>query len=101
MAAVIGPIGIDHADLGDGRVAVLGFEMLRNERDVRFVHRKAVFFGQLRGRERSKRHSLREGRFDMRKREGLGQLHRGLAGIDGVDDVCLDPCGRDNTRRRS
>ena len=39
---MVGPIGVDHADLGDGGVAILIAEVLLAEGDVRFVHGKAA-----------------------------------------------------------
>ena len=42
VAAVIGPVGVDHADLGDGGVAILIAEVLLAEGDVRLVHGKAA-----------------------------------------------------------
>ena len=44
MAAVIAPVGVDHADLGDGGIASLIFEIRLAERRVVHVHRKAVLF---------------------------------------------------------
>ncbi len=90
MAAVVAPIGVDHAQLRDRRIAVLGEEMSGDEDNVRLVHREAVFFDKLGGGEIAKRNRLRERRLDMGKDERIRQLHRRLAGIDGVDDVGLD-----------
>ena len=42
VAAVVGPVGVDHADLGDGGVAVLIAEVLLAKRDVRLVHGQAA-----------------------------------------------------------
>ena len=39
---MIGPVGVDHADLGDSGVAILIAEVLLAEGDVRLVHGKAA-----------------------------------------------------------
>ena len=39
---MVGPVGVDHADLGDGGVAVLIAEVLLAEGDVRLVHSKTA-----------------------------------------------------------
>ena len=44
MAAVVGPVGIYHSDLGHGRVTVLGFEIILTKRYIVRVHRETVFF---------------------------------------------------------
>ena len=41
VAAVVGPVGVDQADLGDGGVAVLGLEVVLAELDVGVVHGQA------------------------------------------------------------
>ena len=38
MTAVIGPVGIDHLDLGDGGVTLLGAEVLLAELDIPQIH---------------------------------------------------------------
>ena len=44
MAAVVRPVGIDHADFGDGRVALLGVaEVGLQELEVVKVHRKTMW----------------------------------------------------------
>ena len=42
VAAVVGPVGVDHADLGDGGIAVLAFEVVLAEDDVGMVHGQAL-----------------------------------------------------------
>ena len=42
VAAVVGPVRVDHADLGDGGVAILIAEVLLAEGDVRLVHGKTA-----------------------------------------------------------
>ncbi len=39
---MVGPVGVDHADLGDGGDAILIAEVLLAEGDVRLVHGKAA-----------------------------------------------------------
>ena len=51
VAAVVGPVGVDHANLGDGGVAVLLAEVLLAKGDVRLVHGKAAL-GDDRGETR-------------------------------------------------
>ena len=42
MTAVIRPVGIDHADLGDGRVTVLRLKILLTEGNIVDIHRESV-----------------------------------------------------------
>ena len=42
VAAMVGPVRVDHADLGDGGVAILIAEVLLAEGDVRLVHGKTA-----------------------------------------------------------
>ena len=42
VAAVVGPIGVDYADLGDGGVAIFIAEVLLAEGNVRLVHGKTA-----------------------------------------------------------
>ncbi len=43
MTAVVRPVGVDHADLGDGRVPMLCPEIVAAETEVVEVHREALF----------------------------------------------------------
>ena len=46
VAAVVGPVGVDHADLGDGGVAVLALEVVLAELDVGMVHGQALLVAE-------------------------------------------------------
>ena len=96
MTAVIGPVGIDHADLCDARITMLGLEVITAELEIVEVHREALL--------------LTEGiellvRCIDEAREGLDLgrdvvLHiQGRIGVEGslsrlyrVDDILLDFC---------
>ena len=94
MTAVVGPVGVDHTDLGDGRVSVFRLEVLLAERDVIGIHGKTEVFHHLCqlfpvfGDEPIHRlHGLRQVHLHG---QGLRQFHGRLTGFDGVDDVLLD-----------
>ena len=94
MAAVIGPVGVDHAQLRDGRVALLCPEIVPAEADVVEIHRKAALFDQLREFLVAAGAKAREC-LDLRGNliadlQRLGQRQRRLARVDGVDDVLFD-----------
>ena len=94
VAAVVGPVGVDHADLGDGGVAVLIAEVLLAEGDVRLVHGKAAI-GDKGGKAglvelaEAVEHldGLGLGSLHVQR---LGQVERGDARLDGVHHVVLD-----------
>ena len=94
VAAVIGPVGVDHADLGDGGVAILIAEVLLAEGDVRLVHGKAAI-GDKGGKAglvelaEAVEHldGLGLGGLHVQR---LGQVERGDARLDGVHHVVLD-----------
>ena len=94
VAAVIGPVGVDHADLGDGGVAILIAEVLLAEGDVRLVHGKAAL-GNKGGKAgfvelaETVEHldGLGLGGLHVQR---LGQIERGDARLDGVHHVVLD-----------
>ena len=94
VAAVVGPVGVDHADLGDGGVAMLAAEVLLAKRDVRLVHGKAQV-GDHRGQPRLV--ELAEAVKDLDRLgigdlggERLGLVERGDARLDRVHHVVLD-----------
>ena len=94
VAAVVGPIGVDHADLGDGGVAVLIAEVLLAEGDVRLVHGKTAI-GDKGGKTGLVELAEAVKHLDGRRIGGLhvqrlGQVERGNAGLDGVHHVVLD-----------
>ena len=91
---MVGPIGIDQLEFSEGWAAALPFEVVLTEFQVVEVHREAV----------AGKHSLEcilvhlqkalEHR-DVRRGgivsfEGGGQLQRGLAALDGVDEIAAD-----------
>ena len=94
MSAVIGPVGVDHLDLGDGGVTVLGSEVVADHRQVRLVHRQAVVRDKLvqirigHGGEARQRGDFR--RDVVVDDQGLGDFRRSFSGFHGVDDVLLD-----------
>ena len=94
VTAMVGPVGVHHAHLGDGGVATDFLEVRLEKLDVGLIHGKAALGTELRqtlGVELSE--ALHH--FD---RLGLGRLHfqrltlgkGSLARFDGVDDVALD-----------
>ena len=94
MAAVIGPVGVDHLDLSNGRVALLRAEILLTKLDVTEVHRKALLIDELlQALLVQLVEAVQNGHLG-----GDGILHlqgslgvqRSLAGLHGVDDVFLD-----------
>ena len=95
MAAVIRPVGVNHANLGYRRVAVLGFEIILTERNVVRVHGETVFFDEvLKPRSVEFDKSVKSsdlGRNVVFYRESLGLFETRLARLDGVDDIFLYP----------
>ncbi len=94
VAAVVRPVGVDHADLGDGRVALLAAEVLLAKGDVGLVHGKAALgdnVGEAGGIELTEAledlDGLRFGGLDL---QGVGKLERGDTRLDGVHYVVLD-----------
>ena len=96
VAAVIGPVGVDHLDLGDGGVAVLRAEVLLAELDIAQVHGQALFVDELLQalfvqlvEALQRGHSGGHGILHLQSSFGL---QRSLAGLHRVDDVLLDLC---------
>ena len=91
VAAVVGPIGVDQTQLGDGGVALLRCEVIAAAAQIALVHGKAVFpaeGGQFLFRHRAKALEHRDGiRCVVLFRKGVDRLQRGLAAFDGVDDI--------------
>ena len=94
VAAVIGPVGVDHANFRQRGVAALGLEVLLAKRQIGVVHRQPVLAAegvQLR---------LAIAREALHDRHGLGQgvvgaqrlrlFQRSLAAFHGVDDVLFE-----------
>ena len=94
VAAVIGPVGVDHLDLGDGRVALLGAEVLLTELDVPQIHCQTLFLDEL-GKAsfiqlvEALQHCHGSGHRVLHL-QGLFGLQRSFAGFHGVDDILLD-----------
>ncbi len=94
VAAVIGPVGVDHLDFRDGGAATLFGEVALAEGDVGQVHGQAPLVdegGQARlvKLQKSPEHLHRlRGRLRHVQRLALGE--RRLARLDRVDDVMLD-----------
>ena len=94
VAAVVGPVGVDHANLGDGGVAPLAGEVVLAKLDVGEVHGQAAL-GDERLEARlvklaeAAEHLDGLGRGHIHLERGLGGERR-LAGLDRVDDVVLD-----------
>ena len=94
VAAVIGPVGVDHLDLGDGGVALLGAEVLLAELDVAQIHGQPLLtdellqalFVQL---VEAVQHRHCGGHRVLHLQGGLG-VQRSLAGLHRVDDILLD-----------
>ncbi len=94
VAAVVGPVGVDHLDLGDGRHAALAGEVLLAELDVGEVHGQAAFGDKGPELLFAEREEVLEDldRFGLGDLGGerLARLEAGLAGLDRVDHVVLD-----------
>ena len=94
VTAVIGPVGVDHLDLGDGGVALLGAEVLLAELDVPQIHGQTLFLDEL-GKTcliqlvEALQHCHGSGHGVLHL-QGLFGLQRSLAGFHGVDDILLD-----------
>ena len=94
VAAVVGPVGVDHADLGDRGHALLARKVLLAEGDVSEVHRQAervdhgLQLGLVELEEAVK--DLDVGGLGVALAQGLALLEGGLARLHGVDHVVLD-----------
>ena len=94
VAAVIGPVGIDHLDLGDGGVALLGAEVLLTELDIPQIHGQTLFLDEL-GKTcliqlvEALQHCHGSGHGVLHL-QGLFGLQRSLAGLHRVDDILFD-----------
>jgi len=94
VAAVIGPVGVDHLDLGDGGVALLGAEILLAELDVAQIHGQAVLVDELFQalfvqlvEAVQHRHSGGHGVLHF---QGSLLVQRSLTGLHRVDDIFFD-----------
>ncbi len=96
VTAVIRPVGVENTDLGDRRVSVLcSGKIFLNEQKVIKSHGEAERAVQI--RELVFLHGGKTGEYLDVIRLGIVRLqrlrlfHAGLAGVDGVDAVLLDP----------
>ena len=94
VTAVIGPVGVDHLDLGDGRFAVFTVEILLAYFRIRQIHRETALVDEL--LEAFVVQLVESGDdLDLRR---LGDLHfecvlrfqGGFAGFDRVDHILFD-----------
>ena len=94
VAAVIRPVGVDDADFGYGWVAVFRLKICLAEGEIVAVHRETVggrkFVEAVSVEGKKAVENLDLGGKVERGREGGGLFHRGLARLNGVDDVFLD-----------
>ena len=94
VAAMVGPVGVDHLDFGDGGLATLGFEVLLAEGAVVRVHGETVAFNEsfeprpVEGGEALKGRYL--GGYAVLGGEGLGLFEARFPGFNGVYDVFFD-----------
>ena len=95
VTAMVGPVGIDHADFGDGGVAVFFvFEVVAAEAQVVLIHGKTLFLDKccqsiiVHGAETVESFNFgRDFVFDL---QGFGLVHRSFTAFDRVDDILLD-----------
>ena len=94
VAAVVGPVGVDHLDLGDGGVPLLGAEIFLAELDVAQIHGEALLVDELFQAlflqlVEALQHGHGGGDGVLHLEGGLF-LQRSLAGLHRVDDIFLD-----------
>ncbi len=93
VAAVVGPVGVDHLYFRDGRHAALAGKVLLAELDVRQVHGQAAVVNELLQlgvrKVQEAGQLLHHGRLGLDSLEGLAGLQRGLACLNRVDHVML------------
>ena len=94
VAAVIRPIGVDHADLREGGIAPLFAEIVAAEGDVVLVHREGILIDKLlkllpfhlqKAAER-----FHFGGNGVRDVQRFGESEARLAALHGVDDVLFE-----------
>ena len=93
VAAVVGPVGVDHPDLGNGGVPVLAAEIFLAESDVIQVHGKAVFGNEVRQFLPGKSGKALQGGNGSGNgilgSQCLRLFQRGLPGLHRVNDIFL------------
>ena len=94
MTAMVRPVGVNHAHLGDGGLTADLLEVGLEELDVGLVHGKAALFAELGkalvvelGEALDNLYRLRHGNLHLKR---LARLKGSLAGLNWVDDVMLD-----------
>ena len=95
VAAVVGPVSVHHADLGDGGLAAfIVAEIALQERQIVQIHSETEFITQRIERSAVHRgealHGAHGGGDVILHAQRLRQLQRCLAALDGVDDILLD-----------
>ena len=94
MTAVVGPVGIEHSDLGHGRITLDGLEELLCKLDISIGHRQApglTEFGKLFFRLRCKTIDRRNGgRYIKYIFQSFRLIHRSFTALYRVDQVFRD-----------
>ena len=96
MTAVIGPVGIDHTDLRDARITMLGLEVITAELEIIEVHREALLLTEgikllIRCIDEAGE-GLNLGRDLILHIEGCIGIEGSLSRLHRVDDILLDFC---------
>ena len=91
VAAMVGPVGVNHADFRNGRVALFGAEILLTKGNIALVHRQPQPADQLaqcrRGQLAKALQGNHIGRHGVFHGQRLLCLQQCLARLHGVDDV--------------
>ena len=94
VAAVIGPVGVDHPDFGDGGVPILLLEVALAEGDVVQIHGKAILLDEgsqtVPVQTDEARKSCHLGGDVVLNSQSVIGIQRSLPGLHGVDDILLD-----------
>ena len=96
VAAVVGPVGVYHADLGDSRVAVLALEIILTELDIVVVHCQTVMYDKIRklciGLADESGQRFNGGGDSVLHFQSVVLVESALTGLNGVDEIVLDAC---------
>ena len=94
MTAVIGPVGVDHADFGDGGIPIFGAEILLAELNVIQIHGETLLVDEFLERlaaELVKTFQCLDGLRQVHLHfQGLREIHGGKACFHRIDDIVLD-----------
>ena len=94
VAAVVGPVGVQNAHFGDGRVAPFLPEIRLAAGQIVGVHRKTVpadeAFQLIAAEIQKSRQGLDTRREVIADGQGLRLFQRGLTGLDRVDDILFN-----------